>query len=238
MGKHAWIVSQGCPRFHSGGKSVEYAGLAGAVPLHSRPMSEITSIVFDVGNVLVDVRYGGLLDFFHAHGLRYDDRAHLVDLLRLEPYERGEISDEEFLTHVGGLFVDPADPAELRRQWLDVFAAVPEMMGLAAALQARCEVYLLSNTSPLHWRHVCREFGLERLGHGLLTSYDAGCRKPDAEIYRAAESAFGLTPAATVFIDDIEENAAAARARGWHAITHTGVGSTRRALREFGVQAP
>ncbi len=42
-------------------------------------------------------------------------------------------------------------------------------------------------------------------------------RKPDARIYEHVERVSGLAPGRIVFFDDLAENIAAARARGWNA---------------------
>lgn len=59
--------------------------------------------------------------------------------------------------------------------------------------------------------------------------------KPDPEIYAAAEQLTGCSGPDLVFIDDKQENAAAAAARGWRAIHHTSVAGTLRQLQELGL---
>jgi 2-haloacid dehalogenase len=49
---------------------------------------------------------------------------------------------------------------------------------------------------------------------------------------------FDLDPAATVFLDDLAANVAAARECGWHAIHHTDAGLSREQLRALGVRLP
>ena len=83
-----------------------------------------------------------------------------------------------------------------------MFEIEPPMVDLAHRLSERYRVYLLSNIGDLHWAHVSREYRLHTIGHGALPSYLAGVMKPHEGIYAEAERRFGLTPAATVFIDD------------------------------------
>ena len=59
--------------------------------------------------------------------------------------------------------------------------------------------------------------------------------KPDPEIYAAAEDITQLAGGDLVFIDDRPENAAAAAARGWHAIHHTSPEETLRQLGGLGL---
>ena len=59
--------------------------------------------------------------------------------------------------------------------------------------------------------------------------------KPDPEIYAAAEQLTGCSGPDLVFIDDKQENAAAAAARGWRAVHHTSMAGTLRQLQELGL---
>lgn len=75
-----------------------------------------------------------------------------------------------------------------------------------------------------------------------IASFEAGIfsgraklSKPDPAIYAAAELAFQLDPANTLFLDDVLRNVEAARDRGWHAELITGPQSTSDALNKHGV---
>lgn len=59
--------------------------------------------------------------------------------------------------------------------------------------------------------------------------------KPEAEMYAAVEALSGLSGSDLVFIDDRQENAAAAAARGWHAIHHRSPADTLAQLAALGV---
>jgi HAD superfamily hydrolase (TIGR01509 family) len=77
---------------------------------------------------------------------------------------------------------------------------------------------------------------LHELGHGVVTSFEAGVMKPLAAIYEQTERRFSLNPAETVFIDDRLENIEAVRVRGWHGIVHAGHNTTVSTLRTLGVE--
>ncbi len=59
--------------------------------------------------------------------------------------------------------------------------------------------------------------------------------KPDPAIYEAAEKAFGLDPADTLFLDDVPHNVDAARVRGWKAEVIDGPQRTRDVLAKYGI---
>ena len=59
--------------------------------------------------------------------------------------------------------------------------------------------------------------------------------KPDSEMYAATEDITNQAGKNLVFIDDRPENAAAAAARGWHAIHHTSAEDTLARLAALGL---
>jgi FMN phosphatase YigB (HAD superfamily) len=156
----------------------------------------------------------------------------------LEGHERGEVAGEVLLSRIAAMAQRPLDPAELSARWLQMFERWDEMFALATGLMDDYRVYLLSNVGDLHWAHLDANYGVDRLVHGSLASYRVGAIKPEAEIYRKAETMFDLEPSATVFIDDLPQNVAGARACGWQAIHHADARATRDQLRALGVRLP
>lgn len=69
----------------------------------------------------------------------------------------------------------------------------------------------------------------------LLVFLQVRSFKPEPEMYAAAEALAGLHGSDLLFIDDREENAAAAAERGWHAIHHTSPQDTLQRLRDLGL---
>jgi HAD superfamily hydrolase (TIGR01509 family) len=198
--------------------------------------ANIEAIVFDIGRVLLRLNYRPIVEFLAAHGAPTHDPAAVLGRIGLTEHECGRLPGQELLEQLAALTSTPVALSEVRAKWLDMFEIEPPMVDLAHRLSARYRVYLLSNIGDLHWAHVSREYRLHTIGHGALPSYLAGVMKPHEGIYAEAERRFGLTPAATVFIDDHADNIAAARARGWHGIVHGQPGGTRRALRDLGVE--
>lgn len=198
----------------------------------------IRNIVFDVGGVLVHLRYQPFIDYLSAAGIDMTDLPAWLTRVDLAAHERGEMTGDELLGRITSMASRPLDPGELAARWLDMFDRAQEMLDLASGLMLSHRVYLLSNVGDLHWRHLNAEYGLERVAHGVLTSFEAGAVKPQPEIYRKAEQRFAIDPAATVFIDDLPPNVAGARACGWHAIHHRSTARTLEQLTGLGVCLP
>jgi len=193
-------------------------------------MTRITDIVFDVGNVLVDVSYQDLFAFLRENGAEVEGIKDFVKKTSLLSYEYGHLSDEEFIDNINALLKTPLDHARIVQKWIGLFKPIHEMQALAKALRPTFGVYLLSNTSALHWKYLLSECRLDKISDGALASFEVGTVKPEAEIFRKAEKRFDLKPETTVFLDDLEGNIAGAIACDWHGIHHTDVESTREKL--------
>lgn len=195
----------------------------------------VTSIVFDIGWVLVHLDYAPLTGFLRDHGADVTRMRDVVARIELQRHETGQLTGDELLENLARLGNRPMSSPALRAYWLDMFELQVPMVNLARRLAERYQVHLLSNVGDLHWAHLSREYGLHRLGHGALPSFIAGVMKPEPRIYAEAERRFGLDPAATVFIDDLPANVESARQRGWHGIQHGGYDATVQALAQLGV---
>lgn len=196
----------------------------------------IRNVVFDIGWVFVHLNPRPVLEFLASHGCSATNIEELVASVQLEDHETGRLHGQGLLERLASLAKQPVIQRDLHAKWVDMFELQPAMVDLAYRLTDRYRVYLLSNIGDLHWAHLCREYRLHHIGHGVLTSYVAGFMKPHDGIYAEAERRFALTPPETVFIDDRAENIAAARARGWNGIVHTDHTATVAALRSMGVE--
>ncbi|MDB6087862.1 MAG: putative superfamily hydrolase [Gammaproteobacteria bacterium] len=196
----------------------------------------IRNVVFDIGWVFLHLNYRPILELLGAHGAEAADMESLLARISFDDHETGRLHGHGLLERLAGLATQPVAHADIHAKWVDMFELQPEMVALAHRLTDRYRVYLLSNIGDLHWAHISREFRLHHIGHGALPSYLAGVMKPHEGIYIEAERRFALEPAETVFIDDRAENIAAARARGWHGIVHSGHDTTVTALRALQVE--
>ena len=195
----------------------------------------IRNVVFDIGWVFVHLDHQPFLDFLCAHGAQAPDLDSVLVRIALEDHECGRMDGAGLLERCAALAPRAMSPEAAHASWVGMFELQPRMVDLARRLRERHRVYLLSNIGDLHWAHLSREYQIDRIGHGALPSFEAGCMKPHEGIYAEAERRFALTPAETVFIDDRAENIEAARRRGWHGIIHTGYETTVQSLRNLGV---
>ena len=193
--------------------------------------ARVGAVVFDLGNVLVDLdntRYGRgwpldlVVEPDRADFARWAEE---TDVFRA--YDTGRLDTDAFLARLA----QRTGFAERRLvdYWNEILAGIdPQRYATLARLARRFPLYILSNTSPLHiaWveRHV-DEAGepdwTDRYFRGVVYSYEAGALKPEPAIYAVAErlaaERSGHGPADLLFVDDTPVNVEAACARGWQA---------------------
>lgn len=114
-----------------------------------------------------------------------------------------------------------------------------EVLDLVGRLKRRgFKTAVLSNTISAHVTHN-REKGLYAPFDVLVFSNEVGMSKPEPNIYRHTLTLLGLPdrPEAAFFVDDLEENVAAARAVGMNGILFTDAAQLLLDVRALGVPA-
>src|SRR5436190_24155767 len=112
-------------------------------------MSQIKSVVFDVGWVLVHLDYNPLLDYLGSSGQSYV-MIEVIAGIDLEGHERGEFGGEQLVDNMLRLAPD-LDRGQLESLWTSMFKPVEPMFALARRLSETHSVHLLSNVGDLHW---------------------------------------------------------------------------------------
>ena len=106
--------------------------------------------------------------------------------------------------------------------------AIPESVEILAALRARrTRLYALTNFSTETFPVARERFDFLSWFEDAVVSGEHGVVKPDRRIFEIAIRRFRIDPPRSVFVDDLAENVAAARARGFHALHFTGAARLR-----------
>ncbi len=92
------------------------------------------------------------------------------------------------------------------------------------------KLVLLSNMPGPVWDHLLKTHTVWKYFDGLVLSFEIRMVKPDRSIYKYLIAQHKLTPEKSIFFDDREDNVAAARAVGLHALQFH---SMERALMEL-----
>ncbi|MFN8557480.1 MAG: HAD family phosphatase [Dehalococcoidia bacterium] len=182
-------------------------------------MSEITTVVLDLGNVLAfhDNRY--LFEQLGARaGLDADEVARrfaertLFDRIQRGPYDAAGIRREVADALALDIALDDFVPL-----WCCHFRMNEPVWPLVAALAGKVTLVLLSNTNALHTAYLRPLLPVLRHFDHLVLSNEVGLIKPEPAIYQYALSLAGALPAQTVFFDDHPAYVDAARGLGIQA---------------------
>lgn len=186
-------------------------------------------LLFDLGGVIMDICRSRAVDAFRELGMADADSFFDPYLQRgyFGQLEAGQISADRFRREIRPLFSRPVTDAEIDAGLCRFLVGIPEerLRRLSDLRTAGHRVFMLSNTNPIMWdAYILPEFA--KLGgdvsdyfDGIVTSFEAGCCKPDARIFSYAVTRLGLTPSETTFFDDGQGNVDAARALGFLAET-------------------
>lgn len=151
--------------------------------------------------------------------------------------QRGELEDGDFHQELSGLFGGTwtrEEVASIDRAWLrGPYEGTTELVRELEVAEVRTAC--LSNTSAGHWKALLGFENVDRLSI-RHASHLLGMVKPDLDIYEEFERLVDASPEEIVFFDDLGPNVAAARTRGWDAVSIDHEGDTamqmRTALRE------
>jgi len=181
--------------------------------LQDRFPQGIRNIIFDIGNVLVDLDIPATLQAFQElsiGGLHPDD-IHPHQTGFFLDYELGWLDDQGFLAGIRQAY-DCSGVTD--RQIFDAWNAMlkdpePTRFDLIRQLGHNYRLFVLSNTNPQHINHLNTRlkavFGgmeLESLFEHCFYSHELHLRKPDVGIYRQVIAQTGIIPQQTLFIDD------------------------------------
>jgi HAD superfamily hydrolase (TIGR01509 family) len=99
--------------------------------------------------------------------------------------------------------------------WSSHFVVDEGMLALLAALARDNRVLLFSNTNREHWVYVTKLAGGALGRYEAYLSHEIGDMKPRASAFQLVASRAGFDPNRALFVDDLAENVAAARALGF-----------------------
>ncbi|MFH0757652.1 MAG: HAD family phosphatase [Bacteroidota bacterium] len=191
------------------------------------PEQTIKNILLDLGGVILDIDVQATLKCFYELDfppelLQYPHNMTTDLFFR---YETGKIGTAEFRNEIRkSAGIDVSDKA-LDEAWLAMIVKIPpERAVLLKRLGERYDLYMLSNTSPLH-APVFEKMYLDVAGIAMhkvfkkiYYSFEIGYHKPDREAWDYVVADAGIIPRETLFLDDNIHNIKASQELGFQAI--------------------
>lgn len=126
-----------------------------------------------------------------------------------------------------------------RNRWPETLGdAIAETVQVLEELRrAGVALYALSNWSAETFAITRDRYPFLGWFKGIVVSGEEGIRKPDPRIFRILLDRNGLRPETTAFVDDVEENVAAAAALGMIGLRFKDAARLRRDLAALGLLA-
>lgn len=204
-------------------------------------MPDTPAIVFDVGNVLLDWRperiYRQAIPDPHE---RARFMAEVVPLSWHEEQDRGRSCEDGIAERVAMFPGREKLIRDFYGRWLETIEGAID--GTVRILEDLVEqgypVHAITNFSAELWPVTVAAYPfLGKFGVAVVSGQE-GVLKPDPEIFRRLLARTGLEARDCIFIDDREDNVAAARALGFRALRFTTPQALRMELVKLGVRLP
>ncbi len=182
---------------------------------------KISSIIFDIGNVLVDFRWRALMAELDIPENKIERMAErwVLDSLWGE-LDRGVITEDEVIAEAKRRLPDCVDEIDrLMGSWVDIVTVRSDSADWLKGYRDRgYGVYVLSNYPKSLFELHLPQFDFLQNADGYIISAYEKLIKPEPDIYRLLLERYSLCAEQCIFIDDRQDNIEAARALGINAI--------------------
>jgi glucose-1-phosphatase len=191
-------------------------------------MQGIKNIIFDLGNVILNISYEATAEAFEALGITNFKTIFSKEAQNTmsDDIETGHVSEEDFLNYLLQQCKAGTTLAQVEHAWNAIILDFPiRRLQILQQLQLHYNLYLLSNTNCIHERCYNQllqsQHGLPTIGvffDKIYLSHQIGYRKPDPKAWQMILDNHGLKPAETLFLDDSPQHIAVAKSLGIQTI--------------------
>jgi len=174
-------------------------------------MENISTIIFDLGGVIMDIDVKKTLNAFSKLGIQniHEYFGHGFAASFFSAHEAGRISDEVFLQEIKNLIGGEITDDAVIEAWNALLLRFPsERIALLNKLKSRYRLFLYSNTNAIHQEKFSEIYRqsfpgeLDGLFEKAYYSHTLGQRKPDEAGFKQIIRENGLDPKQTLFVDD------------------------------------
>lgn len=188
----------------------------------------VKTLIFDLGNVIVDLNEERVLNSFALYTSRGKDEIKqlIIGNRDLFNYEVGNISTSEFILSIKkDLNMDISDN-QFEEIWNSMLKDIPSgKLELLKKCSINYQTMIMSNTNDMHERAFDRMVAERSQGNIMLDFVDTAyyshkmrLRKPDFTIFKSIVETHSLAPSEIAFFDDKIENIEAAKQIGIEAV--------------------
>lgn len=199
----------------------------------SNPTHSISTLIFDLGGVLVELGEFPIRPHWQQDDVGHD-RAGWLKSEIAQAFEKGNISPTEF----GESFIRENNLQVSTEEFLAHFKQWPKRLypGVAdtlVRLQGKITLGIFSNTNELHWDRLMYEMKLKGKFDHYFASHLLGIAKPDIRAFETLCDRLGVSPGSILFLDDSPVNVDAAKSANWQARQVNGFEESCEILKEF-----
>ncbi len=188
---------------------------------------EYTTIIFDLGGVIINLKKQNCIDAFKALG--YDSVDKMLGEYRQDgeflALEEGRISPEEWRCIVRENISLPVTDEQIDDAFNAFLVDIPiEKLRMLRTLKEKYRIAMLSNTNKVMFESkIPKLFKIEGLTiedyfDDFFLSYKMGMSKPSSEIFIKVAEELGIEPCEALFIDDSQANVDTASKLGFQTM--------------------
>ena len=182
-----------------------------------------TTILLDIGNVIVDVDFTTFCTKVAAETRNVDAifRKYCAGNLK-ERFDKGMIAPAAFLEQmVADPLLRKESVHEIKDAWQSVFSLKENALKGIELLQHGNHVWIMSDTDPLHFAALLNGFPVLRTMEQFYLSFEHGFLKNSPEAFMHVMQTSGSKPDELLLIDDKPENCLACRKAGIESVLFT-----------------
>ncbi len=187
-------------------------------------MKKYDNIIFDLGNVILNIDYQSTVKAFEKIGLKNAGKMYSKSEQKknFDRLETGQISSEQFILEIQKI-IPNATKSSIIKSWNAIIKDLPSSrLKILQKLKKEFKIFLLSNTNQIHIDHIINKLGKEKykmfyhLFDKVYFSHEVKLRKPDYNIFKLVINENDLEIKKTLFIDDSIQHINSARKIGLH----------------------
>ena len=187
-------------------------------------MKKYDNIIFDLGNVILNIDYQSTVKAFEKIGLKNAREMYSKSEQKkiFDQLETGHISSEKFILEIQKI-IPNATKSSIIKSWNAIIKDLPSSrLKILQKLKKKFKIFLLSNTNQIHIDHIINKLGKEKyemfyhLFDKVYFSHEVKLRKPDYNIFKLVINENDLKIKKTLFIDDSIQHINSARKIGLH----------------------
>ncbi|MBP9732815.1 MAG: HAD family phosphatase [Candidatus Omnitrophica bacterium] len=205
------------------------------------PQTQLRTIWFDLGNVILPFDFGPAFKRLSRHGTEVlAIRRFFKERPWLEAAcDTGEVNAMRLYRMLKKHFEwKRLSYLEFGEIWNDIFKENREVSRLIRDLRKRgFRLILVSNTNKLHFDHIAKTYPVMKHFHHHVLSYKIKTRKPERKMFRGALAVSKAKKHEIFYTDDRSDFTDAAAAHGVHVHTFKHASGLKRALKKHGVHA-